>query len=117
MPAFEKGQKLYATIIQVGGAGSGHFTVVVIENNGNVHMINTMGVISERLANDDPYLYIMPKLVEALNAHKDPAAPIVFKATTNVRTGIQDADALSNSCGIYSFVYWAVLMMTQDINA
>ncbi len=44
-------------------------------------------------------------------------APIEFKAATNVRTGIQDANAGSNSCGIYSFVYWTALMMTQDMNA
>lgn len=116
LAAFEKGQALYATIVQVGGTRSGHYTVVVIERNGKVHMINTMGVIAKRLEADDPYVYIMPELVKALNTHKG-FAPIVFTAASNVRTGIQDADAGSNSCGIYSFVYWAALMMTQDMNA
>jgi hypothetical protein len=116
LAAFETGQKLYATIVQVGGAGSGHYTLVVIERDGKVHMINTMGIIAEGLAGDDPYVHIMPELVKALNTHKG-TAPIVFTAASNVRTGIQDADAGSNSCGIYSFVYWAALMMTQDINA
>jgi len=116
LAAFETGKKLYATIVQVGGAGSGHYTLVVIERDGKVHMINTMGIIAEGLAGDDPYVHIMPELVKALNTHKG-TAPIVFTAASNVRTGIQDADAGSNSCGIYSFVYWAELMMTQDINA
>ena len=115
LAAFEKGQKLYATIVQVGGSRSGHYTLVVIENNGNVHMINTMGAHKGGAA-EDPYVHIMPELVKALNTHKG-TAPIVFTAASNVRTGIQDADAGSNSCGIYSFVYWAALMMTQDINA
>jgi hypothetical protein len=115
LAAFAKGQKLFATVVQIGGAGSGHFTVVVIECDGKVHMINTMGNFPG-LKREDPYVHIMPVLVNALNSHKG-AVPIEFTAGSNVRTGIQDADALSNSCGIYSFVYWAALMMTQDINS
>ena len=115
LAAFTKGQKLYTTIVQVGGSGSGHYTLVVIERDGKVHMINTMGAFAGD-SKYDPYTYIQPELVKALNTHKG-SAPIVFTAASNVRTGIQDADARSNSCGIYSFVYWAALMMTQDINA
>lgn len=113
--AFAKGQKLYATIVQIGGAGSGHYTVVVIEHDGKVHMINTMSAFVGD-SKYDPYAHIQPELVKALNTHKG-ATAITFTAGSNVRTGIQDADALSNSCGIYSFVYWAALMMTQDMAA
>jgi hypothetical protein len=58
----------------------------------------------------------MTKLVNALTANKG-ASSITFTAGTNVRTGIQDADACTNSCGLYSFAYWAALMVSQDMNA
>lgn len=116
LKAFEQGANLYASIVQIGGANSGHYTLAGIEKSGRVHLINTIGLIARGLESEDPYRYIMPNLVEALNANKG-ASSITFTAGTNVRTGIQDADAGSNSCGLYSFTYWAALMLTQDMNA
>lgn len=112
---FAKGKKLYANIVQVGGAGSGHYTVVVIEKNGRVNIINTFKpYIGEAL--EEPYQYILTAVVSSLNSQKTDE-DITFVEGENIRTGIQDSDIGSNSCGIYSFVYWAALMLTQDIDA
>jgi hypothetical protein len=115
LTAFRDGKNLYATIVQVGGAGSGHYTVVVIEKTGKVHMINTFKPYEGEAAKE-PYQYILTALVNSLNVQKG-AEDINFMVESNIRTGIQDPDIGSNSCGIYSFVYWAALMMTQTMDA
>ncbi|MCP5322837.1 MAG: hypothetical protein H6492_02385 [Candidatus Paracaedibacteraceae bacterium] len=113
--AFSAGKRLYASVVQVGGAEGGHYTVVVIENTGKVHMLNTFKPY-EGTPSEEEYQYILRALVVSLNAQKG-SSSIVFSEGINTRTGIQDSDIASNSCGLYSFAYWAALMATQDMDA
>lgn len=113
--AFLAGKRLYASVVQVGGAEGGHYTVVVIENTGKVHMLNTFKPY-EGEPSEEAYQYILRALVVSLNDQKG-SSSIVFSEGINIRTGIQDSDLASNSCGLYSFAYWAALMLTQNMDA
>ena len=109
----KKNRSMYTAVIRLEGAGDGQYLMVMIDQHGNVSLIDP--ALKKKTYDSK----LLSGIVTSLNTQRKATDLKFFAAETDsiVYTGLNGKDSDNTRSGLYAFAYWAAFMSTDKLDA